>query len=434
MELGSRLISTYNIERNANTPSKYLKIGACVVHRPEPKLFEIGIEDSSDSFYLQFKTEKEMKEWMSAIKVGKVSFWKKQNESPFPLSPERGSATSNSTNEQALSPITKQKLLFTDAMESGYLQLYDSKEKRTCVRYWFVLRDKTLSYYKGEFGGTPVGTMDISTVIVHADNNTDSFFMEIASSSEKLYLEASDSVDFRSWQRAFHSNRSINQPIGNEDVNKTGYLYSILSTEETKYYFSLVGNTLTWFAEDDEAKEHPIGHISVENCMFKECIDSDVAEVGQCGIQICNPNVKDLYLLAESEMEKRAWLYSLKKAKLIYWTSPTMLVSFQNRGYLVRIVGKKKFRRWFILHDIYLVHFKSPRDHCPEGEIIINRDAHVVSSNTKESNFRFEIHSENRTVILEACNSINKEQWMHALRDAPRHHKPLPEVSHVNIS
>merc|ERR1712137_1127227 len=196
------------------------------------------------------------------------------------------------------------------------------------------------------------------------DEADDTFQFEIVGKEETLILEASDCVDLRTWQRALHSSSRVNlrQSVMIIDVTHSGLLINSGRQDTMKNFYILSNYKLEWYAEDDDERKIPLGSIGIENCTFCDYYDPEKQyQDVKLMFLVCSPSQKDLCLTAESIEEKRMWLNQLKKSKLQYWNYPSNLtnISFDNRGFLWKIVGKRKHRRWFLLNNIYLLYFKT---------------------------------------------------------------------------
>ena len=94
--------------------------------------FEINQKSSNYTF--QAYDESSCNEWITTIKKTKLKYWKNMKE----IAAKRG--------YQEMSNFGQ---FLRDALTFGYLRRYD-KEKKTWGRFWFVLKDKILWFYKSE--------------------------------------------------------------------------------------------------------------------------------------------------------------------------------------------------------------------------------------------------------------------------------------------
>ena len=376
---------------------------------------------------------------------------------------------SNNSNTNIEEPVSPPVDIYNDISAIGYLLKYNipvgvnydknnlNLQNYPAIRYLFLLRGKTLYYYLSEYYEDLVGLLEIGDAMIRINESADAFQFEVIGKRETFFLEACDNIDLRSWHLALHTARVQQQKIATQRESVTAPnplhqtsqtqqqqqqqqqnsnissessiivqhkgILTIIGRNELNYLYYLNGPNLSWYLPEDEELSTKIGSINIENSTFCDFFDPEITnQQEQSGFQICNPNSKDLVLVAESADEKRNWLNQLKKAKLQYWQSPINTDTFDNRGFLWKIVGKKKLRRWFVLNDLYLLFFKSPKDHSPEGEICL-QFARISPVICKETNFRFELQTDKINVLLDASNSSNRDRWLTALKNTKFRHK-----------
>lgn len=452
VELNANLLSTFKVDKNINVPGQCIHICECAVHKPENSPLILGIQDETNQIFLKFTSETEIKSWMSKIKAAKIDYWKKEAKNEGGLNFNQ---IQNENNMQTLrkrfntgfsshQSFTPPLRYFEDIIESGYLIKHENgKESKINNTYFFILRkNKKLYYFHNEYCENVVGELDILDIMIRSNQSDDSFCFDLVSKVEAIFLEANDIVDFRSWQRALLSVRSKQNHHSTDESSiqtnlnvqqtqniKTSFegILTSFGRDKNTYLFLLNGIILSWYLQDDNEKKTIIGSINIENCTFRDFYNEDQQNEQQNGFQICSPNQKDLLLMAESSNEKKSWLNHLKKAKLQYWQSPILSLDqniFDNRGFLWKINGKKRLRRWFVLNDKYFLFFKTSKDSSPEGEICLD-NAKIFSIESKETNFRFEIHSNSNEnsknisqLTLDAANIQARDRWLDVLFNA----------------
>ena len=420
VELTASHVSTFLPRRDINEPSLYVQIRECIINRAVEQPQQLHLSDDKNAFTLKFHSPEEANAWASRIKATKVSSWQNvqpSSQTPHPLVSVEYERSGGTDTLQCMSDA-----LAAGATHSGYLLVYpEGQKERRGVRQWFILRGKVLLSYANELDSRVLQTFPVTNLLIRADESMDTFEFELVVGNQSLLLEASDIADMRGWQKALHSTRieaTNAEGVGATELPQMKGMLTSFGRQEENLRFVLDGFTLSWYAATDEAEQAPIGTAGIENCVFSNFVPNSkrLSQEEQPAFQVSIPNQKDLYLIAPSLEDKVRWLKTLKQAKLQYWRSPasSTTAAFANRGFLMRVTGKKKLRRWLVINDVYLLIFKSPSDHAPETEVSLDR-CKVVDKQSKESTLLIEIVSDARSFVLEACSRANKVNWLKSL-------------------
>ena len=207
--------------------------------------------------------------------------------------------------------------------------------------------------------------MHIKTFDIEGDDFQFEIFNPSNSDASTLF-EASDPVDLNLWlteiqkqivrfsESGHQASISRTGPVTKSyNVTHSGYLTKI-EPETKQFWFQVKDHTLFWSTSEQD--ERHIGAVSLKYCQLKRPSENQ--------IEITAPELEPVVIeLPRSDYEE--WFQVILTAKKNYWRSNAMLNSvsehFTNRGYLMRLEGKRWVRRWFIMLHNYLLFYKGPK-------------------------------------------------------------------------
>lgn len=208
--------------------------------------------------------------------------------------------------------------------------------------------------------------MSIKTFDIDGDDFQFELFNPKNTEISSLF-EASDPEDLNLWLNVIqkqilrHSDGdSITQSPKNttkvlENVSRSGFLTK--APHDKNYWFSIRNSKLEWFyAQGDHT---PVGVLPLHYCNIKQ--------LSTRSFQLQSPELEEIIQLQipPEDTKPEEWVENILAAKKNYWRSNAMLNSvskdFTNRGYIMKLEGKRWIRRWFVLINRYLLFFKGPK-------------------------------------------------------------------------
>lgn len=259
------------------------------------------------------------------------------------------------------------------------------------------------------------------------DIDSDDFQFEIFSSTNSeasTLFEAADALDLHVWTSGIKKqilrfsaeghNAYTSEGRKEPEIVHNGFL-SIINEEndgkKPRYWFSIANHTLSWYKE--QSSKNPIDELPLRFCSMKQLPDQTIQ------IKSSNSEKPMILQVTETEPNPEKWPKKLLASKNNYWRNNKMLSSavegFTNRGYVLRLEGKRWIRRWCIaIHNVLLL-FKSPKEPSPLYEMELDSNCSVTHAESRENRLRIEIASDDRVLQLETSSTKNLGIWLKTL-------------------
>ncbi|XP_045478939.1 uncharacterized protein CG43867 isoform X4 [Harmonia axyridis] len=208
--------------------------------------------------------------------------------------------------------------------KSGSLAKLGGKLK-TWRKRWFVLKNGTLTYYKGQndTNRKPQGQIILDDIckITRADGSNT---FEIDTGKKTYYLTADSLTAMEDWVRVLQNvqRRNATKILLSREENKPavqGWLTKVKNGHAKKCWCMLIGKMFLYFKAPSD--QTPAGQINMRDARVEEVehmSDSDSEEKDQeqpdLTIGIFPTNQGPTYLLCPGKQEKDSWLYHLTVA------------------------------------------------------------------------------------------------------------------------